>query len=90
MANSSAVSVLPSPSVTGEHNTRPSRSVRSPMWSFFEYDPATKKSICQVGVSDHVICAHNISTKYPTNLKQHLKTSHPEAHSQVLQVELLS
>ena len=75
LASSSAASVSPSLSVTGEHSTSPSRSVRSPVWSFFAYDAATEKSICQVELSDHVICVHNISGKYPTNLKQHLKKS---------------
>ena len=87
MASSSTAFVSPSLSVTGEHSTRPSRSVRSPVWNFFEYDATTENSVCQVELSEHVICAHSISGKYPTNLKQHLKRCHPEAHSQVLQVE---
>ena len=88
LASSSAASVSPSLSVTGEHSTSPSRSVRSPVWSFFTYDAATEKSICQVELSDHVICVHNISGKYPTNLKQHLKRSHPEAQYYRLNCQL--
>lgn len=81
MASSSAASVSPSPSVTGEHSTSPSWSVRSPVWSFFEYDTATEKSICQVELSAHVICAH-ISGKYPATFEEE------SPWGAVLQVEL--
>ena len=59
-----------------EHSeSRASRgTVRSPVWNFFNFNEATEKSACQVQLSNQNICAQTISGKYPTNLKQHLRT----------------
>ena len=65
MTNSSAASVLPSLSVTGEHSGSTAQCTRSvsPVWNYLEYDIATGKSVCQVEIYNNVICT--------TNLKQH-------------------
>ena len=65
------------------------RSRKSLVWEFFEYDPVTKKSVCQVlsapsadsSASD--ICGHSITGKFPTNLRQHLKRAHPSEFSEL-------
>ena len=83
MASSSA-SVSPTPSVTGAKRG----SVRSPVWNFFDFNEATGNSVCRVQLSDHGDkCAHIIGGKYPMNLKQYLRKSHPNEYSRVLKIE---
>lgn len=80
--SSSAASVSPCPSFTGESSKK-----RSPAWKFFDFDETAGKSVCQVRLSGEETCGVTIPGKYPTNLKQHLRKSHPEEHAQVLRME---
>ena len=67
------------------------RNRKSLVWEYFEYDPVTKKSVCQVLPAPSVdssandICGHiySIPEKYPTNLRQHLKRAHPAEFSEL-------
>ena len=80
---SSTASVLPEATVTQ------GRSRKSLVWEYFEYDPVTKKSVCQVLSAASVdssasdICGHSVSGKFPTNLRQHLKKAHPSEFSEL-------
>ena len=82
MASSSA-SLSPTPSVTGAKRG----TVRSPVWNFFSFNEATGNSACKVLLTNGDLCAHIIAGKYPTNLKQHLRKSHRNEYSQVLEIE---
>lgn len=60
------------------------RPRQSPVWQFFEYDNHKGKSICQVLIGDDgVPCGTEISGKFPTNLKAHLKTAHSQVFVEV-------
>ena len=84
MASSSA-SVSPTPSVTG---AKRGSVRRSPVWNFFDFNEATGNSVYRVQLSDHGDkCAHIIGGKYPMNLKQYLRKSHPDEYSRVLEIE---
>ena len=60
------------------------------MWEYFEYDPVTDKSFCQIltsvsSGSDVIdICGTCVSGKFPTNLRQHLKKGHPTQYSELM------
>ena len=64
---------IPSPSQLPGHSTW------SPAWAYFRYDSAIDKSICQVQLSGtEALCGKKISGKNPSNIKQHLKATHPK------------
>lgn len=39
-------------------------------------------------MADGDLCSHNINSKYPINLKQHLQNSHPNKYSVVLDIDI--
>lgn len=102
MAESSD-SVTPSPSPQGSaassyisETTPPGRPKRSPVWKYFAYRKESNQSICQVEVfRDHgdeagpssEVCLLPVAGKYPTNLKQHLRKSHPTQYREILLTE---
>ena len=49
----------------------------SGVWKYFKYDEGTKMSICLVSTEEKN-CGKQISGKFPTNLKGHLKKEHPQ------------
>ena len=84
---SSELSLSPCPSET---TTGGIKSVRSPVWKYFNWTEAIGKSVCQVMGADGEVCSQNINGKYATNLKQHLRTKHPNEYSKVLEIEALA
>ena len=98
-----AVSPISPPSSTGSiqvivSGSRPKTSL---VWDYFDFDPflgKSGKSICQVlssdspmatGESDTAsdICGASFEGKYPTNLRQHLKKSHPTQFAELVAKE---
>ena len=69
---------------------------KSPVWDFFEFDDAAEKTVCQVMKSsdsthsssfDEARCGHSLAGKFATNMKNHLKKSHPKEYQLVLRKE---
>ena len=68
--------------------TQPGKStVRSPMWNYFTWEESTGKSVCQVTGADGNVCSQNITGKYTTNLKYHIKNKRPKEYSTILAIE---
>ena len=68
------------------------RRRESIVWDYFVFDASKGKSYCQVEVSGGslaggVKCNVGIAGKFPTNLKAHLKGSHPVAYEEMLKRE---
>ena len=86
MAESSGESTFtssrsPTPSTSESGVGRPKRS---PVWQHFVFDNVTGKSVCQIVTDgnelesgEKSVCGHEVAGKFPTNLKQHLKSSIP-------------
>ena len=51
---------------------------------FFFYDDSKGKSVCQVLGSDGQVCGVEITGKYPTNLKVHLKARHDNSYTELM------
>ena len=76
---------------------KPGQPRASPVWEHFVYDASKDKSICQVcvveGDADSAatlegrLCGVEVSGKYPTNLKAHLKAVHALTYDAVVQKE---
>ena len=82
---SSELSLSPCPCET---SAGASKSVRSPVWKYLNHwTEAIGKSVCQVMGADGEVYSQNINGNYPTNLKQHLWTKHPNEYSKVLEIE---
>ena len=81
-------SVSPSPTATGH----PRNSL---VRNHFVYDSSSWRSVCQVhdsSASDDAssiptICGHSIAGKFPSNLRQHLKSCHSTVFSEMLAEE---
>ena len=84
-----SLSLPSSASVQPEATVTSSRSRKSLVWEYFEYDPATSESVCQVlstasDTSSTIdICGQYIAGKFPTNLQQHLRRVHPSEFSEL-------
>ena len=85
--STSDLSVSPCPSGYSDTPAVTNKSLRSPVWKYFKFVEAIGKSVCQVVGTDGEVCSQNISGKFPTNLKQHLRSKHPNEHSAVLEVD---
>ena len=63
------------------------RPRQSPVWNFFLFNAAKSRSVCKVQIrvvdSTTKLCGIQISGKYPTNLKAHLRTAHPQVFAEV-------
>ena len=63
------------------------RPWQSPVWNFFSFNAAKSRSVCEVQIrvvdSTTKLCGVQTSGKYPTNLKAHLKTAHPQVFAEV-------
>ena len=58
----------------------------SSVWDYFLYSEEKEKRICQVPVGEGGnICGKEIKGRHTTNLKSHLKHSHPIEHTQMQQ-----
>ena len=71
----------------GPSGTITGRRRESFVWDYFIFDPTKGKSICQVEVQSDtsvVKCCAEITGKFPTNLKAHLKGSHSKAYEDVI------
>ena len=76
---------------------KPGRPRTSPVWEHFVYDVSKDKSICQMcvveGDADSAatlegrLCGVEVSGKYSTNLKAHLKAVHALTYDAVVQKE---
>lgn len=85
---SSTVSVEQGPgAISGRHRT-------SLVWEYFEYDPLTNTSVCQIlsapsldSSSNADVCGHSVPGKFPTNLRQHLKKAHKSEFSDLTRRE---
>ena len=61
--------------------TQPGKStVRSPVCNYFTWEESTGKSVCQVTGADGNVCSQNITGKYTTNLKYHIKNKRPKEY----------
>lgn len=82
----------PSPSPSLSTTQTAGRPRKCAVWDYFNYDSTNNKSVCQVVINISAqsrasspdlspttpsVCGHRISGKFPTNMKSHLKTSHP-------------
>ena len=60
----------------------PGCRTKSLVWEYFKYDRVLDKSICQTQKSPTtltvIVCVERVAGKNPTNLKQHLRTDHPQ------------
>ena len=80
----------PSPANLG----RPRKSL---VWNYFTYDAFSGKSICQVAAGDSsepgspssspIVCGKTFAGKFPSNLRQHLKTCHVACYQEMLNDE---
>ena len=72
------------PAVKPAYTGRPRQS---PVWNFFSLNAAKSRSVCKVQIrvvdSTTKLCGIQISGKYPTNLKAHLRTAHPQVFAEV-------
>ena len=72
------------PAVKPAYTGRPRQS---PVWNFFLFNAAKSRSVCEVQIrvvdSTTKLCGIEISGKYPTNLKAHLNTAHPQVFAEV-------
>ena len=95
MAESSdSATPAPSPASTcSDPSPPPGRPKRSSVWKYFSYDKDNNKSVCQLEVTrDHgdcggpsvEVCGVAIAGKYPTNLKNHLRTSHCKEYQEMV------
>ena len=92
------LSVSPSAVSSASNLNVSSRPRKSLVWEYFKYDDQLKKSLCQVlksptssdsgRLSNPLVCGHEITGKYPTNLKQHLKKSHPGLYADLQKKEV--
>ena len=88
--------VTPSPSRDVGPSISVGRPKKSPVWDYFYYDTSTDKSVCQVVRSSEAssadadetcVCGHAVAGKFPTNMKNHLKRSHPKEYQLILSKE---
>ena len=56
------------------------RKPQSAVWNYFKYDSVINKSGCN-------LCEKKLSGKNSTNLKTHLRTSHPDASKIVEKID---
>ena len=64
------------------------RRRESSVWDYFVFDASRGKSICQVEATDGTHKrGTGIAGKFPTNLKAHIKGSHPAVYEQMLKKE---
>ena len=74
------------------------RPRKSPVWDYFNYDSNTNKSVCQIlksstessSIEEASACGQSLAGKFATNLKSHLKKSHPKEYQQVLSREAMT
>jgi len=60
----------------------------SHVWEHFRFDIDTNKSTCTVKkLGGQEICGKLIPGKFPTNLKNHLRSTHPQEFAAILQKE---
>ena len=98
--SSDSATPAPSPGSSGsgvlELSPPPGRPKRSTVWRYFLYDKDKNKSFCQVQVPrDHgdrggpslEVCGVALTGKYPTNMKQHLRTAHDTKYQEMLALE---
>ena len=91
--STSAESVTPRSSVSPSPLGCPRKSL---VWDHFVFDSSSGKSLCQVpdsstedaeDSSSPVLCGHVIPGKFPSNLRQHLKSRHGAVYQKLLQSE---
>ena len=69
------------------------RRRESVVWDYFVYDVDEGKSVCQVELASGAgsdatrKCGTKIAGKFPTNMKAHIKGSHPVAYEEMLKKE---
>ena len=83
-----------SPSPVSSNLGRPRKSL---VWNYFTYDTFSGKSTCQVPTGDAsepgsassspIVCGKTFVGKFPSNLKQHLKTCHVARYHEMLKEE---
>lgn len=59
------------------------------VWKYFNFCQETNKCTCLIDISlegEEKLCGKEFKEKYPTNMKKHLKSSHPQ-HYNVLETE---
>ncbi len=67
-------------------STQVGRPRDSTVWEHFVYDEGKEKSVCQVRVGEEgSACGKEITGRYTTNLKAHLKHAHPTVYVEVQQ-----
>ena len=50
------------------------------VWEYFQYDSMQGKNVCQIEkLNTESLCEKSIAGKNPTNLQQHIKSTHPRA-----------
>ena len=88
--------VTPSPTRDVGPSTSVGRPKKSPVWDYFYYDTSTDESVCQVSGSSEAssadadeicVCGHAVAGKFPTNMKNHQKRSHPKEYQLILSKE---
>lgn len=68
------------------HSRAQTKKRRSCVWDYFEYNEAENKSLCIV-IKDDSICGKQITGKFPTNLRNHLRHTHHEAYKNMIEKE---
>ena len=72
------------------------RPRKSLAWKHFVFDSSSGKSVCQVpdsstedadDSSSPALCGHVIPGKFPSNLRQHLKSRHGAVYQEMLRSE---
>ena len=86
----SSVSPSPASSILGQ----PQKSL---VWNYFTYDAFSGKSTCQVSngdssepgspISSPIVCGKTFAGKFPSNLRQNLKTCHVARYQEMLREE---
>ena len=56
----------------------PGRRRDSSVWEYFNYLEEDNKSVCLIEKPNGSQCGQTFNGKFPTNLKTHLKTKHPQ------------
>lgn len=70
--------------VSSSHSGHPREST---IWMYFFIDDSKGKSISQVLSSDGQVCGVEITGKYPTNLKAHLKAEHDDSYAELMKLD---
>lgn len=53
------------------------------VWDFFIYSATEKRRICQVPLSDDILCGRTFSGRFMSNLKHHLRLYHKEQFAEI-------